>query len=283
MPKINHDTTDRRYFTMTPHIVLAMCRDAYDFTLWSIVKTVAGESGECRLSTDDIATMMGCSHGKTHTCRDYLLAVGLLTGELKIPPGESRARWHLSIPDLWPDNVEWRTGIGPDWSDYIAAVLRTREFNRHQVTIKQMPHQSPGDQYQSPGDEDQSPGDYRQSPGDYCTRDASLSEEVKEKEQEELSNRRPSEVWQIALTQLRLQMTKSTYETWVRDITVAGYAWAEGSAPTFTLQAANAYARDWLALRLRPMILRTLNSIIGRAADVTFVVKPTEPLTDANA
>ena len=281
MHKINHDTTDRRYFTMTPHIVLAMCRDAYDFTFWSIVKTVAGESGECRLSADDIATMMGCSHGKAVACRDYLLAVGLLTGELKTPTGESRARWHLAIPDLWPDNIEWRSGVGPDWSDYIAAVLRTRGINRHLVTIKEMPLSSPGDEHSSCGDEHSSCGDDQSSPGDDCTRDASLSKEVKEQEQEELSNRRPSDVWQIARSQLRLQMTKSTYETWVRDIIVTDYGYAEGSAPTFTLQAANGYARDWLALRLRPMILRTLTSIIGRAADITFVAKPPERLPDA--
>ena len=86
---------------------------------------------------------------------------------------------------------------------------------------------------------------------------------------------KPKEVWEIARSQLRLQMTKSTYETWVRDTTCLAY---EDGA--FVIGVNNAYARDWLSLRLRPMIKQTLTNIVGRAADVTFVVQPT-PIVDA--
>jgi chromosomal replication initiator protein len=81
--------------------------------------------------------------------------------------------------------------------------------------------------------------------------------------------REPREVWEIARSQLRLQMTKSTYETWVRDTDFLAY---EDGA--FVIGVPNAYARDWLSLRLRPLIKRTLISIIGRAVDITFIVQP---------
>jgi chromosomal replication initiator protein len=77
------------------------------------------------------------------------------------------------------------------------------------------------------------------------------------------------EAWEVARSQLRLQMSKGTYDTWVRDTVCLAY---EDGA--FVIGAPNAYAKDWLTMRLRPLIKRTLSSIIGRAVDVTFVVHP---------
>jgi len=42
----------------------------------------------------------------------------------------------------------------------------------------------------------------------------------------------------------------------------------------FVIGVANAYAKDWLSLRLRPLIKRTLAGIVGHAVDVTFIVQP---------
>ncbi len=87
---------------------------------------------------------------------------------------------------------------------------------------------------------------------------------------------RPSkEIWDIARSQLRLQLPRSTYETWVRDTTCLAY---EDGA--FVIGVANAYAKDWLSLRLRPLIKRALVGIVGQAVDVTFVVQPVR-LADA--
>lgn len=77
------------------------------------------------------------------------------------------------------------------------------------------------------------------------------------------------EVWEIARSQLRLQMTKSTYDTWVRDTTCVAH-----EDNSFVIACPNAYAKDWLSLRLRPLIKRTLVSILGHAAEVTFIVQP---------
>lgn len=87
--------------------------------------------------------------------------------------------------------------------------------------------------------------------------------------------RSPKEVWETARSHLRLQLPRSTYETWVRDTTCLAH---EDGA--FVIGVSNAYAKDWLSLRLRPLIKRTLAGIVGHAVDVTFVVQPV-PVQDA--
>ena len=81
--------------------------------------------------------------------------------------------------------------------------------------------------------------------------------------------RQPKEIWDIARSQLRLQLPRSTYETWVRDTTCLAH---EDGA--FVIGVANAYAKDWLSLRLRPLIKRALVGIVGQAVDITFIVQP---------
>ncbi len=90
-----------------------------------------------------------------------------------------------------------------------------------------------------------------------------------------LTPRQPKEIWDTARSHLRLQLPRSTYETWVRDTTCLAH---EDGA--FVIGVANAYAKDWLSLRLRPLIKRTLAGIVGHAVDVTFVVQPV-PQEDA--
>ncbi len=86
--------------------------------------------------------------------------------------------------------------------------------------------------------------------------------------------RSAKEIWEIARSHLRLQLPQSTYDTWVRDTTCLAH---EDGA--FVIGAHNAYAREWLQLRLRRLIKQTLVSIVGRAVDVTFIVQST-PLPD---
>ena len=88
-------------------------------------------------------------------------------------------------------------------------------------------------------------------------------------------SRSPRELWEIARSHLRLQLPQSTYDTWVRDTVCVAH---EDGA--FVIGVSNAYARDWLELRLRPMIKRTLTSIVGHAVDVIFIVQTT-PAQDA--
>lgn len=78
---------------------------------------------------------------------------------------------------------------------------------------------------------------------------------------------RPEQVWQAALGELQLQLTKATYDTWLRDSSLLSHE--DG---VFVIGVENAYARDWLENRLLSTIKRTLTGIAGRAAEVRFVV-----------
>ena len=74
-------------------------------------------------------------------------------------------------------------------------------------------------------------------------------------------------VWQAALGELQLELTRATFDTWPRQARLVSYE--DG---TFIVGVTNTYARDWLESRLRPVILRTLTRLAGRTATVRFVV-----------
>jgi len=78
---------------------------------------------------------------------------------------------------------------------------------------------------------------------------------------------RPEQVWQAALGELQLQLTKSTFDTWLRDTDYLSYE--DG---VFVIGVENAYAKDWLENRLLSTIKRTLTGVTGRATEVRFVV-----------
>lgn len=83
------------------------------------------------------------------------------------------------------------------------------------------------------------------------------------------AQRRPGDIWQMALDDLALSMPAPTYETWVRDTSVLGYEDGE-----FVIGVPHAYARDWLQNRLRPQIKRILSRLLQRSIEVTFRVRP---------
>ena len=58
--------------------------------------------------------------------------------------------------------------------------------------------------------------------------------------------------WQAAVGQLQMEMSKASFETWVRSTEVLKYE--DG---TFTIGVQNAYARDWLEKRLT--VLKPIN------------------------
>jgi chromosomal replication initiator protein len=80
---------------------------------------------------------------------------------------------------------------------------------------------------------------------------------------------KPENVWHAALGDLQLQLTKATFDTWVKQTQVVAYE--DG---TFIIGVQNGYAKDWLENRLRGPIQRTLTSILNRSVEVRFVVQP---------
>ena len=75
------------------------------------------------------------------------------------------------------------------------------------------------------------------------------------------------QAWQAAVGQLQMELSKATFDTWVRDAHFASYA--EG---TFTISVLNGYARDWLEDRLASTARRILTGVWGSPVEVRFVV-----------
>ena len=96
--------------------------------------------------------------------------------------------------------------------------------------------------------------------------------------------------WQAALGELQLQMTRATFDTWLRGSRVmacersagceraAGFEEAAGcEGRTFTILVRHAYAVDWLQNRLLPTIKRTLRRYAGPDVEVVFTARAQDP------
>ncbi len=87
-----------------------------------------------------------------------------------------------------------------------------------------------------------------------------------------MTNSSPHAVWETALGQLELQVTRSNYDTWLRG--TVGLRFSDG---TFVVGAASDFATEWLRTRLRPLIAKTLASLLGLQVSVRFEVMGTAP------
>ena len=77
----------------------------------------------------------------------------------------------------------------------------------------------------------------------------------------------PQRIWQAALGELELQMTRATYNTWIRPVSAISY-----ENGVFCLGTPNGYIKDWLENRLYTPIQRTLSGILGRETTVQIIV-----------
>jgi len=78
---------------------------------------------------------------------------------------------------------------------------------------------------------------------------------------------RAQEVWQTALRELALQMTRGTFNQWLKPTQAVSRE--DG---VFVVGVASAYAQEWLDSRLRSAVERTLAGIVGGEVAVQFVV-----------
>ncbi len=88
-------------------------------------------------------------------------------------------------------------------------------------------------------------------------------------------------IWKSVLGQLQLQMTRATYNTWVKDTHIISQ-----NEQTMVIGTKSAYAKDWLENRLFTTISRTVTNIVGHSIDIQFIVaangdmsKSASPLT----
>lgn len=75
-------------------------------------------------------------------------------------------------------------------------------------------------------------------------------------------------LWQSALGELELQMTRATFDTWLRDTHCIGIE----NNNTLIIGVRNGYAVEWLEHRLYPVVQRTLNRLTNKKMETRFVV-----------
>ena len=76
-------------------------------------------------------------------------------------------------------------------------------------------------------------------------------------------------IWEAALGELQLQVTKPNFDTWLKDTT--GINYKEG---VFVIGVPNVFIAEWLKSRLYSLIKRTLTSIAGQPVEVQFAIRP---------
>lgn len=76
------------------------------------------------------------------------------------------------------------------------------------------------------------------------------------------------EIWEAALGELQLQVSKPNFETWLKDTTGISY-----KEDTFVIGVPNVFIAEWLRSRLHSLIKRTLTSIAGQSVEVQFAIR----------
>jgi len=82
------------------------------------------------------------------------------------------------------------------------------------------------------------------------------------------TNAANKDLWQQILPKLKLQMTQSTFDTWLANST------AECTNGTLVIMAHSTFAKDWLENRLQSIIQRTATRITGHPIQIVFTTKP---------
>jgi chromosomal replication initiator protein DnaA len=77
------------------------------------------------------------------------------------------------------------------------------------------------------------------------------------------------QAWQAAQGQLQIELSKATYDTWVKQTQLIRFDEAAG---VFYLGASNAYACDWLESRLKATLINKLSGMMARSVQLEFSV-----------
>jgi len=76
-----------------------------------------------------------------------------------------------------------------------------------------------------------------------------------------------ADVWAQVLEELRMQMTRATFDTWLRGTQVVGVG-----ENALVVRVRDGYAADWLRARWRGPIERTLSGMVGQPTAIRFEV-----------
>ncbi len=82
---------------------------------------------------------------------------------------------------------------------------------------------------------------------------------------------RPDQIWSAVQEELRFQLAKPSYETWLKNTSLLS---AEGGI--FRIGVPSKLAKDWLEDRFAGLIQETLQAVTGTEVEVDFVVSATD-------
>ena len=74
-------------------------------------------------------------------------------------------------------------------------------------------------------------------------------------------------VWDAALGQLQIHVTKPNYDTWLKD--TQGLRLGDGQ---FVVGVPTEFVKEWLATRMRTVVSQTVGGILGQPTDIAFEI-----------
>lgn len=74
-------------------------------------------------------------------------------------------------------------------------------------------------------------------------------------------------IWDAALGQLQIHVTKPNYDTWLKD--TQGLRFGDGQ---FVVGVPTEFVKEWLATRMRTVVSQTVGGIMGQSTDVAFEI-----------
>ena len=80
------------------------------------------------------------------------------------------------------------------------------------------------------------------------------------------------QLWQTALGELQLLMTRANYETWLKQSEGLGF-----DGEVLRVGVRSPFTQEALATRFAPLVRRTLASVVGRPVEVRYEIAPSEP------
>ncbi len=167
--RIEDKSNDRKYYVTLPRLVFYKSASVYDLALYFAIKDIAGEDGECTISTPDLAGLAMMSVGQVSKSRKFLIETGLLEGEVRRDPGYQQPVWHLRIPDIWQENITWCKEHPKikDRLEYRAGQLSQGESGGEPSPGETLTNElSPGEKGTTPGEKGTTPGEKGTTPGE---------------------------------------------------------------------------------------------------------------------
>src|SRR5574341_472908 len=74
-------------------------------------------------------------------------------------------------------------------------------------------------------------------------------------------------IWDAALGQLQIHVTKPNYDTWLKD--TEGLRYGDGQ---FVVGVPTEFVKEWLATRMRTVVSQTVGGILGQSTDIAFEI-----------